>query len=113
MNDEFNEHNPKFISVVQLLEAMCQKCLLGRDPQNKYNIIIYRTNLDKEMYGITEGWVSQNLQQAASELFHNRESFESLCDILKTKGYEPKFTKAGDFKELSFRKKRNAELEMT
>lgn len=111
MSGELNEYNLKFISVVQLLEAMCQKCLLGRDPQNKYNIIIYKTKLNEEEYGIKEGWVSQNLHEVASELFHNRESFEFLCKFLKGKGYEPKFTKSGDFKELSFYKKK-VEMEM-
>ena len=101
MEDKFDENNPQFIGMVYLLDEMCRTCFLGRDPRNRNNIIIYRKGVRTEDGDIVDGWFSQSVFSAAKELTEQKESFESLCSILKTKGVVPVFTKNGEFKELA------------
>lgn len=51
---------PKFIGFVELLDAMCKEGIIQRDPEDSNAILVYRTNVDKQEYGVSEGWFSQN-----------------------------------------------------
>lgn len=99
---EFNQNNPKFIAFVELLNEMWEESLLQKDPDNKNNIIIYRTGLDPEKYGVTEGWTSQNIFDAAKEVMeHYQNGDTELFDALKQHGYEARFTENGEFEMLA------------
>mgnify|MGYP006916289584 CR=1 FL=1 len=94
--------NIRFIAFVDLLNEMCEQDLLQRNPDNKSHVLIYRAEVDPEMYGVTEGWFSQNIFDAAHELFENiGNSRENLFEVLKQNGLQAIFDENGDFAELS------------
>lgn len=105
MQYEYNADNPNFIGCVHLLEAMCDKGLLNENPDSEIypnHVLIYRTGLNKKEYGVTEGWLSQNIFDAAQELMEDMQAGDtSLYDALKEQGYKPVFDDSGDFVELS------------
>ena len=66
-----------------LLAKLCDRGYIQRDPQRKNNILVYVP--ENENQG---GWYSQNIIDAAGELFHDvegqrvlREELESMTDI--------------------------------
>ena len=92
---------PKFIAFVHLLEAMCDKGLLFKNPDIKNHIFTYRGQLDAKQYGQTEGWVSESITDTAHNIMVRfRNGNTTLFDFLKEKGFEPIFDECGDFIEL-------------
>lgn len=93
--------NIQFFAIVELLDTMCEKGMLQRNPENKDHVIVYRTGLDIEKYGVSEGFVSQHLFDVATELKlnenHEREGF---CNALEQEGFQPVFDENGNFSEL-------------
>ena len=102
---EHSRENPKFIALVKMFEAAIEEGILQKDPENDNNMLIYRTGIDAEIYGISEGWCSQPILDVASEmksdlLNNNTESFENLKSALEEVGISPQFTEDGDFEGL-------------
>lgn len=101
-SSEHNAENPKFIAYVHLLEAMCDINLLKMNPDKKSHVLVFKEHLDKDLYGKTEGWVSQNIFDVAQELMQAVQSGDtSLYDTLREEGYEPVFDESGEFTELA------------
>lgn len=81
-----------FIECVQLIDTLIENDILHRDPNNFNNVLTYRTGLDKEKYGVTEGWCSENiLDVTASELMIDIEGQKYLRGELQKKGVELHF----------------------
>lgn len=102
---ELSKDNPKFIALVQMLDKAADSGVIQRDPNDAHRILVYRTGLDAELYGRTEGFVSQSVNEAAQELKsslmrYDNEGFESLKEALSSKGLTPQFTDSGDFEGL-------------
>lgn len=98
---EIEDNTPKFIGFVKLLDAMCKEGIIQRDPEDSNAILVYRTNVDKQEYGVSEGWFSQNIFEAAQETMKAyKEGDRSLFEALDKKGYSAVFTVDGEFAEL-------------
>lgn len=98
---EFEDNTPKFIGFVKLLDAMCKEGIIQRDPEDSNAILVYRTNVDKQEYGVSEGWFSQNIFEAAQETIKAyKEGDRSLFEALDKKVYSVVFTVDGEFAEL-------------
>lgn len=99
---EFNQDNPKYIGFVGLLDAMCEEGLIQRTPDDKSSILVFRAGMDEAEYGVSEGWFSQSLHDAAQEAMEAfRNGDNGLFETLKEQGYEVSFTKDGEFKSLN------------
>ena len=106
-------NNPKFIAYVNLLRAMCDEGILSKDPNDANSILVYRTNMDKDVYGISEGWFSQNIFDAAQEIFDEaKQGTPSILDALEESGYEVTFTESGDFEGL-YKKDKTADKDIS
>lgn len=106
------KNNPKFLGLVQLIDAAIKKGLIQQDPYNKNNIIVYCTDLDESIYGIKEGWCSANIIDTMREMsnrlsYSERKDFDDLIDAFKNQGFIAEFSDEGDFLEL--RKTENEE----
>ena len=98
---EYEDNTPKFIGFVKLLDAMCKEGIIQRDPEDSNAILVYRANVDKREYGVSEGWFSQNIFEAAQETMKAyKEGDRSLFEALNEKGYVAVFTADGEFAEL-------------
>lgn len=67
---------------IQLLDALAEKGIILRAPDNFNNIIVYRSADELN----PEGWYSQNLMQAAEELTGDVESQRLLRETLEERG---------------------------
>ncbi len=106
-------NNPKFIAYVHLLSAMCDEEILSKDPNNSNNILVYRTNMDESVYGVSEGWTSQNIFDAAQEIFNEaKQGTPSIFDALEENGFEAAFTENGDFEGL-YKKDKTADKDIS
>lgn len=107
---EIEDNTPKFIGFVKLLDAMCKEGIIQRDPEDSNAILVYRTNVDKQEYGVSEGWFSQNIFEVAQETIKAyKEGDRSLFEALDKKGYSAVFTVDGEFAEL---KKNGREIDL-
>ena len=108
------KNNPKFLGLVQLIDAAIKKGLIQQDPYNKNNIIVYCTDLDESLYGIKEGWCSANIIDTMREMksrlsYGNRKDFDSFIKALKNQGYVAEFSNEGDFLKLRKNENENEE----
>lgn len=108
------KNNPKFLGLVQLIDAATKKGLIQQDPYNKNNIIVYCTDLDESLYGIKEGWCSANIIDTMREMksrlsYGNRKDFDSFIKALKNQGYVAEFSNEGDFLKLRKNENENEE----
>ena len=113
---ELGKDNPKFIALVKMFEAAIDEGIFQKDPDNENNILIYRTGMDANIYGISEGWCSQPVMDVAGEmktdlLYNNPKGFESLKNALAEKGVIPQFTDDGDFDGLKKVKQPQKDIE--
>ncbi|MBR0542537.1 MAG: hypothetical protein IJK26_10110 [Clostridia bacterium] len=106
-------NNPKFIAYVNLLQAMCDEGILSKDPNDANSILVYRTNMDESIYGVSEGWFSQNIFDAAQEVFDDvKRGVPSLLEALEESGFEVAFTESGDFEGL-YKKDKTADKDIS
>lgn len=108
------KNNPKFLGLIQLIDAAIKKGLIQQDPYNKNNIIVYCTDLDESIYGIKEGWCSANIIDTMGEMksrlsYGNRKDFDSFIKALKNQGYVAEFSDEGDFLKLRKNENENEE----
>ncbi len=97
----FSENNPKFIGLVNLLDAMCEEGLLQRNPDDRNSVLIYRSGVDADTYEASEGWFSQNVFDVAQEIMDDcRNGDKSFFEALAEQGYDVAFTEAGKFSKL-------------
>ena len=68
-----------FYQCIQLLDALVANDQIQQDPQNKQNILVYRSAGEDT----PEGWYSQNLMSAASELANQPDEQKILLDRLQ------------------------------
>lgn len=71
-----------FCQCINLLSKLIKKGILQKDPNNENNILVYRTaGCDNP-----EGWCSQNILDAATELSMDEEGQKFLLSKVKTQG---------------------------
>ena len=69
-----------FCQCINLLSKLIKKGILQKDPNNENNILVYRTaGCDNP-----EGWYSQNILDAATELSKDEEGQKFLLSQIKT-----------------------------
>lgn len=73
------EEKQTFLGMLYIVEALLNKGILRQDPENKDNMFIYRL-ADEEN---PEGWYSQNIHSAVSELFEDKFSTAFMIDVAK------------------------------
>ncbi len=81
-----------YIECVQLIDTLIENNMLRKDPNNPNNVLTYRTGLNESIYGMTEGWVSENIMDVtASELMRDIEGQKYLRGELQKEGVELHF----------------------
>lgn len=85
------EANINLLGYVQLLDALAEKEMIKRDPDNHNNLLIFKTDVEVEPGVLKDGYVSENIFEVATQLFHNPESYNELVEVLKDNGYQPIF----------------------
>ena len=85
------EANINMLGYVQLLNALAEKGLMNRDPENHNNLLVFKTDVEVEQGVFKDGYVSENIFEVAAQLLHNPESYEELVKVLKNRGYQPIF----------------------
>ena len=73
-----------FLGVLNIAHELIQLGVLHKDPKNSNNILVYRQS-GKDT---PEGWYSENIHEAMSETFHDKESLASFLQIAKEMGVD-------------------------
>lgn len=78
------ETKKTFLGLVNIVHELLKADVLQYDPKNHDNMLIYRS-AGKDS---PEGWYSQNILSAVSELFHDKEQMEYVLSVAKEKGID-------------------------
>ena len=78
-----------FINVVEILDTGIKEGIFTRDPKNKDNMLVYM----RETKDHPEGWYSQNILSAASDLYNNIVAQKYILNLYNEKGITLNFTK--------------------
>lgn len=79
----------KFIAYLDLMNALVERGVLQTDRKYPKNVITYRTGLDVNEYGTTEGWVSEPISDVAQRIFENQQTRINLHIYLAGIGIKP------------------------
>lgn len=83
----------KLYECLQLLDVLADNDIVQRDPNNRNNIITYRTADELN----PEGWYSQNIFTVAEELLYDIEGQQFLRNELESRGIEMQFKNIPEF----------------
>lgn len=79
-----SENNKTFLGLMYIIDELLKTGILQYDPENHDNMLVYRSAGENS----TEGWYSQNILSAVSELFQDKEQVDYVLSVATDNGID-------------------------
>ncbi len=78
------ETKKTFLGLVYIINELLKAGVLKYDPENRDNMLVYRSAGENS----PEGWYSENILSAVSELFQDKEQMEYILSVAADNGID-------------------------
>ena len=78
------ENDKTFLGLMYIIDALLKAGILQYDPENHDNMLVYRSAGENS----PEGWYSQNILSAVSELFQDKEQVDYILSVATDNGID-------------------------
>lgn len=78
------KNNKTFLGLTYIINELLKIDVLQYDPENHDNMLIYRSASENN----PEGWYSQNILSAVSELFQDKEQMDYVLSVAADNGID-------------------------
>lgn len=78
------ENDKTFLGLMYIIDELLKTGILQYDPENHDNMLVYRSAGENN----SEGWYSQNILSAVSELFQDKKQMDYVLSVAADNGID-------------------------